>query len=727
MKLLHYLKQILIVASAIISTNSNASHMFSADMTYVYLGNAKYKIIVRAYRDCRGISMGVIDIKAFAGINGGNGCGTVTPGTLTRTSIRDITPACSTSTKPCNPSNTYGTGQGIEEHIFETTVDFNSSPLNTFVNKSTCCEVTFYINQCCRNGAITTGPAGNDFYTTCMINICNLKKTKIKSNNSPTFSTEPSGFLCCNVPWYFNNGAMDTIDFDSISYKLVSALNSMPNNSVSYTAPYTYNYPMTPFCIPPTSIKCKPIPTSIPPRGFFFDSTNGDIITTPTKCDEAAVIVIEQTEWRQDSSTGAWIIVGKSRRDMQIWILSDCGYNRPPIINGNFNVTICEGDKICQKITIKDSTFTPYQVVPDTILGSWNHGIPGAIFSVVNSKAREKEYQFCWQTKKGDARPNAYMFTVTATDQHCTPPVISTRAFKVKVNSMLIAKIKTRQLGCNKFEFSPNINTQADSFKWYIFDYYTNKMIQYSKSKNDTLALSPGKYIIQLKVNNRFCNSQINDTLNVTSSAKTENIIINACNYYYDKNHNKIYSNSGIYIDSIRTFDGKCDSIIRKNDVRITKLNDSIYYQFPYIHAKDTSADDYDWIDCNNSYKSVTPSFFDSLRYWPKSGGSYALIIVKNGCIDTSDCIQISNNFTDHNHVFSSSIFPNPVKSELKLLANQPILFYEIFDISGKLLHRENSNSKLIILNFNQYARGQYIIKIYNNNKQVLINHVIKE
>ncbi len=263
-----------------------ASHMMGADMSYKCLGNGKYKIIAKVYRDCRGVSMSVVDFKAFAGVNGGNGCGTVTPSGFTRTNIRDVTTRCSSASSPCNPKNTYGTGKGVEEHTFECTIDFNASPLNTFLNKSSCCEVTFYVNQCCRNGGITTGAANNDFYSTCMINICNLKKTVNKCNSSPQLTNEPVGFLCCNIPWYYNNGALDTIDFDSISYKLVRGLSNVPNTSVSYSSPFAFNYPMTPFCIPPTTIKCTPNPSTNPPRGFYFDTANGDIIVTPTKCDE---------------------------------------------------------------------------------------------------------------------------------------------------------------------------------------------------------------------------------------------------------------------------------------------------------------------------------------------------------------------------------------------------------------------------------------------------------
>jgi hypothetical protein len=157
-----------------------ATHMMGADMSYQCLGNGKYKIIAKVYRDCRGVSLSPVSFGAFAGTNGSNQCGSITLTGLTRTGIKDVTTRCSSSSNPCNPSNVGFTGKGVEEHTFEATIDFTTSPLNQFVGKAACCEITFYVGQCCRNGGITTGAANQDFYTTCMINICNINKTDKK-------------------------------------------------------------------------------------------------------------------------------------------------------------------------------------------------------------------------------------------------------------------------------------------------------------------------------------------------------------------------------------------------------------------------------------------------------------------------------------------------------------------------------------------------------------------
>jgi hypothetical protein len=503
-----------------------ATHMMGADMSYQCLGNGKYKIIAKVYRDCRGVSLSPVSFGAFAGTNGSNQCGSITLTGLTRTGIKDVTTRCSSSSNPCNPSNVGFTGKGVEEHTFEATIDFTTSPLNQFVGKAACCEITFYVGQCCRNGGITTGAANQDFYTTCMINICNINKTDKKCNSSPQLSNEPVGFLCCNTPWYYNNGAVDTVDFDSISYKLVKGLSGLPTTATSYSSPFTERYFMTPFCIPPsaTNIKCTPNVNVSPPRGIYFDEGNGDIITTPIKCDEVPIMVIEQTEHRKDT-TGAWVVIGRTRRDMQMWIIDECGFNKPPIIRGPFAWNICEGEKICKKIKIDDETFTPNQTIPDTVLATWNGGIPGASFKVVDPTKREKEYEFCWETKVGDASDISYTFTVRATDQHCTPPMISIRSFKVKVNPKAEAERKYDTLKCGRFAFTsvtPGGFKGTPSHQWSVRDSSGSKELKFSGRKSDTMNYYyGGKYIVVHTINNSFnCPTIYRDTVELPQPPK---------------------------------------------------------------------------------------------------------------------------------------------------------------------------------------------------------------
>ncbi|MFM7764099.1 MAG: hypothetical protein ACKO6I_00450, partial [Sphingomonadales bacterium] len=80
------------------SSTLKADHVMGADMGYQCLGNGRYKIIVKFYRDCRGASAppSWSILSWYAGNNGGMGTSR-TNLSLTRTGIRDISPRCSTS------------------------------------------------------------------------------------------------------------------------------------------------------------------------------------------------------------------------------------------------------------------------------------------------------------------------------------------------------------------------------------------------------------------------------------------------------------------------------------------------------------------------------------------------------------------------------------------------------------------------------------------------------
>ncbi|MBS3914773.1 MAG: gliding motility-associated C-terminal domain-containing protein [Bacteroidetes bacterium] len=501
-----------------------ADHVMGADMSYKCLGNGKYKIIIVFYRDCRGAAAppSWSILSWYVGQNGGNSCGGGSSGfqNFQRTGIRDITPRCSTANKPCSPQNTDYTGEGVEEHTYETEIDITKTPFAGVVGKSSsCCELTIAYNQCCRNEAITTGATWQDFWTTCVINVCNISKSDNKCNTSPKLTNAPIAYACCNQPYYFNNGASDTVDYDSLSYRLAPALRGVPANSVTYSTPFSYKYPLTPYCVPATKIDCPPNLKTDPPRGFFLDTSTGDLVFTPTKCDEVAILCLEITEWRKDT-LGKYIWVGKTRRDIQIIVKDDCGYNKTPKITGPTVNKVCEGDKICFDIEGKDETFTPYQTIPDTVQMKWNNGIPGGTFTIKNPSDREKTAQFCWQTKVGQASEIAYAFTVTATDDHCPKPSLSTRGFKVKVNFRAFDTRKYTILKCGRFAYEaklPEGFRGVAQYKWSFRDSNGNNEFYFSSKKSDTMTFyKGGRYIVVHTVNNSDnCPTIYRDTIDI--------------------------------------------------------------------------------------------------------------------------------------------------------------------------------------------------------------------
>jgi len=499
------------------SQSAKATHMMGADITYRCVDTLKFEITLKWYRDCRGIGLnngGALTIRCTSG-----GSRTAT---LTLKSIREITPVCATEPSRCKPSNTYGTGEGVEEHTYTGILDFNTSPLSALAKCSGQIIIGGAINA--RNGAITTGPSGT-LYTDCTIDL-----NKAPCNTSPALTSEPIAILCCDQPFYFNNGALDTANFDSLSYAWANPQRGY-NNNTSYSGQFTYLNPFTVYDPRPNG--GAPIPGGNPPIGLYLDPLTGDIVLTPTNCSEVTVAVIEITEWRKNAK-GKYEVIGKTRRDMQ-FIVKSCPGNKPPIVNGPYTYDVCEGSQLCFNITTNDPQFVPPPPAPlpapDTVTISWNKGIPGATFTVTNPTARLQTGRFCWTPGAGQASNLPYSFTVTARDDACPLNAVSVRAFRIKVKPRAQATIDIDTMDCGVYPIEAVLSDGfkgTASYNWTILDsnnniVFSRKIASFKKtgnflstSKQDTIQFKKGGlYYIQLALNNSpiNCPSTFVDTL----------------------------------------------------------------------------------------------------------------------------------------------------------------------------------------------------------------------
>ena len=273
-------------------------------------------------------------------------------------------------------------------------------------------------------------------------------------------------------------------------------------------------------------------PNADPPIGIFLDPETGDLIFTPTECGQEAVVVMQITEWRKNSK-GKYENVGITRRDMQ-FIVQNCPANNPPkITNKVFKYSVCAGTQLCFDVTTEDKPFVPPPPAktpdPDTVNLTWNRGIPGATFTIKNTKAREKVGTFCWTPKKNQASDLPYTFTATAIDDACPKNAITTRSFSIVVKPLAEAERDVDTFDCGKYSIEskvfPNFKTPASYF-WELSDsnnlalgrnYYYFKSNNGTKSNKviDTIQFRKGgKYIIHHRVNNSVnCPTDYFDTL----------------------------------------------------------------------------------------------------------------------------------------------------------------------------------------------------------------------
>jgi hypothetical protein len=504
-----------------------ASHAAGADMTYKYLGSNQYLITAKLYRDCRGTSMGTPTFGAYAGNNGGNGCFT-TSLTFTHISIKDITSTCSTGSKPCNPANTYGTGNGIEEHVYTCTVDLAKAPFKDSIAKSSCCEVAFYCSIGTRASSITTGSANQGCAVKLVINFCNLYKCAVPNSNGVAFHVPANAHVCCNTSAVIALGGKDA-DGDQVRYKFTPALTGVPANPVNYSSPYSYRYPVLPYCIPFGKVDCTPNLTTNPVRGTFLDSITGDMQYTPTKCDEVSVIALEAREYREDTS-GKLVWIAYSCRDFLHQVRDDCDYNKyPRFANYQSAYGVLEGDTLRMDFDLLDEAFTPFQTIPDTpVITSWD-SMPGSKLLLLNPGDREKKYRIEWPTDSGTANGSDILIRVKGSDKHCPQPGYTSISLKIRIQKKgdsIWMLHSPNGCGGQYLQAFTKPDDPFSTYSWTLVDTATKAILAQSNARDwSTPNYLRGHHKIILQVVNGYHNfNQLEKIIHFTGDTPTVNI-----------------------------------------------------------------------------------------------------------------------------------------------------------------------------------------------------------
>jgi hypothetical protein len=149
--------------------------------------------------------------------------------------------------------------------------------------------------------------------------------------------------------------------------------------------------------------------------------------------------------------------------------------------------------------------------------------------------------------------------------------------------------------------------------------------------------------------------------LNLTiSTSYNDTIAETACGRF--SYNGQDYSASGYYQHSFTTGMG-CDSIVTLH-LTIHTVNTQLNVDDMQITAAEQGAA-YQWIDCETN--TPVPGA-NSATYTAESEGRYAVIISKNGCVDTSDCAEVGYASVYQLEMAAQlQIYPNPVAARLTI------------------------------------------------------------
>ena len=424
-------KYLLTIITILFLTNSIfASHMQGGEVTYKWMGKKKYEVTAKLYRDCQGIPL-ISNNITFTVLAQG-----ITPINIpfNRKSIEELSYRCKDSTSVICDS--IRNGFSSERHTFIGYVDFDDSTFSIFQTNNIC-EIYFSISIYARTSSTSINNPGF-FYLHSMLNIC---QTKYK-NSSPQFENKNAHLMSCNEPFQQNFGAKEYEDYDSVSYELIAPMTGF-NTYETYVGNFSNLFPVTPYCPPiPGSLNCRAYPTFNPPRGFYFNNLNADIIFTPTNCIELAIVVIKTNEYRKDS-TGKWQLIGFVNREIQLISKSTNTFNNyaPKFIKNYFkNYEFKTRKETCLDFetydTISQLPFTG-NLGYETDLKIFK--LPtGATFKYVDSTQRLKTGRFCWTVpdsiySKLTTISKRIPVTIELRDNFCDYPYVLQKSFTVTV------------------------------------------------------------------------------------------------------------------------------------------------------------------------------------------------------------------------------------------------------------------------------------------------------
>lgn len=634
--------------------NTLTAQILGGQMIASLISNNKIVVHGAIYRDCRGVVIyhKGLEFKCFVGSNGNNACGTITLKTPTF-KIKDATYLYKGQKQPCSPSNTYGTGTGLEIHSYDDTIDMTTSGINSLLSGGSCSEITFSLQKCCRHNIYTNGAQGTIFTVTATIHYLNLLKCTKKTNHAPLFAFAPKMRITDRELHTFTPAPYDKNDNDKITCQMGVSLSDIPNKTITLASPFKANAPIPTYCVPSGTGFCNPFPSLNPARGFYFDTTLGLMIFQPNidniySINSRSNAVIHFYEYRLDS-TQKWVYIGRSMREFDLIHDNFGGSNNPPVINANRDMLAIAGKPFYYEFKVTDNIKLPNQSKADTVKVEVISGHPAFSMYIKNPSDREKTVVISGTPDTTMISKVPYRMSVLANDQYGLNLSICSRQILIHVKTPGNYVAKSDIGKCNKVYLSANIDkkiTGLTEFSWTIIDSATGKLqFSSSKSVDSSMSLSNGKKYIKLFiVNENYGFSTFYDTLfldnaptfiilgdtnickgskvdfkaspiNMKAIQKVEYQI--GTNYYYldTLNHFNVFTiDSGMTFTAIATDTTGCKASLNIR-VKVSALPPKQLTDTIFLCQKGPDADLISYCNLSNS---------DTIKFWAPNGLVYS-------------------------------------------------------------------------------------------------------
>ncbi len=186
----------------------------------------------------------------------------------------------------------------------------------------------------------------------------------------------------------------------------------------------------------------------------------------------------------------------------------------------------------------------------------------------------------------------------------------------------------------------------------------------------------------QILTNVNGCDSIVHLHLTIIHSSSGSEMV-ETCYAYTTPDGEETFEDSGTYTYVIPNAAG-CDSVVTL-DLLIHGPDNNITINSNSLSSQEDNAS-YQWMDC--TLNTLIPGAVEQ-TYFPASNGSYAVIVSRNDCVDTSACVQfilVSSN--EPSSLSGIRLYPNPTQGDIliDLSTLRKNVQMEITDVYGRRL-----------------------------------------
>ncbi|WP_281233931.1 T9SS type A sorting domain-containing protein [Flavobacterium gelatinilyticum] len=160
--------------------------------------------------------------------------------------------------------------------------------------------------------------------------------------------------------------------------------------------------------------------------------------------------------------------------------------------------------------------------------------------------------------------------------------------------------------------------------------------------------------------------------------------------------------------------DGSNNTAIATQIVTVNGLNAGITYTAGKLSAAETGGT-YKWLTCKDGESTVIPNETNAV-FTPKTSGSYAVEVTKNGCTVTSTCFEVTTLGTkDFDLQNALKVYPNPVNDFITIETNASAgINLNIYDVTSHNVLSKEIKTTSAKLNISHLPKGVYMFQFSN-------------